>query len=179
MAGQQYLNNHQTLSRCPTDILPPLRRARSSKPTTRGLIPLGRANITGSSDLVNTNSKGTLGELQVELDLFKRGWECFRPTSDFSPIDLITLRSEDNRLIRLQTKYRKLNDKGNIKVPLFSVVNGKQVNIDKKFIHGWAIYCPDLSKVFYVPTSEITNKTQFTVHPLSNNYTDIQDWVVF
>lgn len=97
---------------------------------------------------LTTNQKGLIGEAAVMLDLSIRGYITFKPTCDYSPVDLV-VSNKNLSLRKIQIKYRKAI-KGLISVPLNSVVNGVKVNINLELIDGWAIYCPDTSKVYYI-----------------------------
>ena len=94
------------------------------------------------------NEKGHIGLIKVMADLSEKGYECFLPVHDYSAVDLIVI-DELYQPIKLQVKYRKF-DNNLIEIPYTSVVNGKQVPINKDAIDGWAIYCPDTDTIAYI-----------------------------
>lgn len=102
---------------------------------------------------MNVNQKGTVGLIEVIRDLTKKGYECFTPMHDYSPVDLVVL-NKSFQPIRLQVKYRE-TFRGTIEVHFRSMVNGKSKTIDFNAIDGWAVYCPEVDSVVYVSKSEV------------------------
>lgn len=111
---------------------------------------------------MNVNEKGNVGLIEVIRNLSKKGYECFTPFHDYSPVDLLVM-NKDYSVKKLQIKYRDFN-KDIIDVPLCSVVNGKRVPIDRSAIDGWAIYIPSVDQVCYVANRDIPeNATSFRI----------------
>ncbi len=110
---------------------------------------------------MNTNEKGAVGLVRVMSDLIERGYEVFTPTTDFSPVDLVAA-TKSMCLRRVQVKYRSLNESGSMVVELSTTINGYKTPIDVSKIDGWAIFCPDTGKVYYVAVNG-RNGTQFTI----------------
>lgn len=96
---------------------------------------------------MNVNEKGSLGLIEVIRDLTKKGYECFTPLHDYSPVDLIVL-DKNFQPTRLQVKYREFKDNV-IEVGFCTVVNGKKLPIDLKAVDGWAVYCADVDQICY------------------------------
>ena len=111
---------------------------------------------------MNVNEKGNLGQLKVKLDLYSKGYHCFSPEDDFSPVDLICM-NKTGRLVRLQIKYRSASDR-KYTLTAFSVVGGKKVPVNRDLIDHWAVYLADEDKVIYLPVSHLEGKTQCTLH---------------
>lgn len=105
---------------------------------------------------MNVNQKGSLGLIEVIRDLTKKGYECFTPLHDYSPVDLIVMDKSFNTF-RLQVKYREMF-RGIIEVHFRSIVNGESKPIDLNAIDGWAIYCPEVESVVYVSKKEVDVK---------------------
>ena len=103
--------------------------------------------------MMNVNQKGAVGLIEVIRDLTKQGYECFTPIHDYSAVDLMALKN--NKVLRLQVKYREKSSRDVIEVSFSSVVNKKKVAMDLDAIEGWAIYCPDIDKVVYVSKKEV------------------------
>jgi len=102
---------------------------------------------------MNVNQKGSIGLIETIRDLTKKGYECFTPIHDYSPVDLIVMDNSFNTF-RLQVKYRELF-RGIIEVHFRSMVNGKARAIDLSAIDGWAVYCPEVESVVYVGKHEV------------------------
>ena len=102
---------------------------------------------------MNVNQKGSIGLIETIRDLTKKGYECFTPMHDYSPVDLIVMDSAF-KTFRLQVKYRELF-RGIIEVNFRSMVNGKAKAIDMNAIDGWAVYCPEVESVVYVSKHEV------------------------
>jgi hypothetical protein len=99
---------------------------------------------------MNVNQKGNMGLLKVMEDLYNKGYHCFVPFDDYSPVDLIVLDKTGN-VKRLQVKYRTLNKKHKrYELSARSVINGKVVPIDRNLIDGWAVYLANDEKIVYL-----------------------------
>jgi len=100
--------------------------------------------------MANVNQKGVIGLVKVTADLVTRGFEVFTPISDACPVDLIAA-NDAMTLRRIQVKYREPSARDHVLfVSLDSVVNGRRVPINLSLLDGWAIYCPQTEKVYYV-----------------------------
>lgn len=109
---------------------------------------------------MNVNEKGHIGLIETIRDLTLKGYECFTPIHDYSPIDLIVVDKMFNTF-KLQVKYRE-EFRGIIEVRYSSVVNGKSIKCDLTAIDGWAVFCPQIQKVVYVSKNEVDlTKTSF------------------
>jgi hypothetical protein len=110
---------------------------------------------------MNVNEKGQIGLIETIRDLTKKGYECFLPMHDYSPIDLIVTDTNFNTY-KIQVKYRT-EFRNHIEVGLHSVVNGKRIPVDLLAIDGWAIYCPEVDTVVYINKKEVdTTKRSLT-----------------
>lgn len=103
---------------------------------------------------MNVNQKGTIGLTSVINDLTKNEYECFIPIHDYSAVDLITI-NKNNKIQRIQVKYRESNKRNVIEINFKSVVNKKSIPIDFSKIDGWAVYCPEIEKVIYIGSLEV------------------------
>lgn len=97
---------------------------------------------------LTVNDKGSIGVAKVVADLLSQGFYVFLPFDGSSPVDLV-VADKSMRLRRLQIKYR-IVERGMIRIPLSSVVNGTRVPIDLSKIDGWAVYSPDANRVYYI-----------------------------
>lgn len=114
---------------------------------------------------MNVNQKGNCGLIKVISDLYDKGYHCFIPFDDFSPVDLIAMDKIGN-IKRLQVKYRSLlPSKGRYEIAARSIVNGKSIKIDKNLIDGWAVYLQEEQKVTYLPVSIMESKDVHYIKP--------------
>jgi PD-(D/E)XK endonuclease len=99
----------------------------------------------------HTKTKGDLGVLAAELDLFEKGLLILRPQTEHAPFDLVVYR--DERFYRVQVKYRAAVD-GLISFHLATCWADKHgvhvVPIDKSAIDILCIYSPDARRCYYL-----------------------------
>lgn len=114
---------------------------------------------------MNVNEKGNIGLIKVMADLYSKGYHCFTPFDDHSPVDLISL-DDAGQVRRLQVKYRSLSEKRNhYELSARSVVNGKTIPIDRNLIDGWAVYLSDVDKVVYISLDVMKDKGVHYIKP--------------
>ena len=106
---------------------------------------------------MNVNEKGNVGLLKVITDLYSKGFTCFTPFDDYSPVDCIAMNA-DGKTFRLQVKYRSPDKNDCYEFAARSVVNGKRVFMNKNLVDYWAIYLSDLDKVVYISMDIMNNK---------------------
>ena len=98
-------------------------------------------------------------------DLYSKGYHCFTPFDDHSPVDLMTLDNTGN-VKRLQVKYRSIGEKRKYyELSARSVVNGKTIPIDRSLIDGWAVYLADEDKVVYLSLDIMEGKGVHYIKP--------------
>ena len=127
---------------------------------------------------MNVNEKGNIGLIKVMADLYNKGYHCFTPFDDHSPVDLITLDKIGN-VRRLQVKYRSLDKKRNhYELSARSVVNGKVIPIDRSLIDGWAVYLADEDKVVYLSLGIMEGKKVHYIKPQSvEEFGRLDEWL--
>ena len=137
---------------------------------------------------MNVNQKGAYGLVEVIRDLTRKGYECFLPFDDHSPVDVIALDPITYRSYKLQVKYRSA-EMGMVEVQFRTISMGIHNKINFDAIDGWACYNPDIDKVIYICKSEIdeTKKAiKFRVRePLKgispirmyDTFGELKDWV--
>ena len=114
---------------------------------------------------MNVNEKGNVGLIKVMADLYSKGYHCFTPFDDHSPVDLISL-DKTGQVKRLQVKYRSLSEKRNrYELAARSVVNGKSIPLDRDLIDGWAVYLADADSVVYIPLDTMDGKGVHYIKP--------------
>ena len=114
---------------------------------------------------MNVNEKGNIGLIKVMADLYSKGYHCFTPFDDHSPVDLITVDSTGD-VRRLQVKYRSVSEKRkHYELSAKSVVNGKSIPINRNLIDGWAVYLADEDKVIYLSLDVMEGKGVHYIKP--------------
>ena len=114
---------------------------------------------------MNVNEKGNFGLIKVMSDLYDKGYHCFTPFDDFSPVDLIAMDKQGN-IKRLQVKYRSLlPSKGRYEITAHSMVNKTSVDLDRNLIDGWAVYLEEEKQVTYLPVSIMEGKRSHYIKP--------------
>ena len=103
-------------------------------------------------DTHHTKSKGDLGVLKAQLDLFEQGYTIFTPQTEHCPFDLVAYKEGEFR--RVQVKYRSMDRFGKISVK-FSTCwadrNGTHtVPVDKDEIDLYCVYCPETDECYYI-----------------------------
>lgn len=102
---------------------------------------------------MNVNQKGSIGLIEAIRNLTKKGYECFTPIHDYSPVDVIVM-DQEFRTYKLQVKYRE-TFRGVIEIHFRSMVNGKSKKIDFNAIDGWAVFCPEVDSVVYINKNDV------------------------
>ncbi len=125
----------------------------------------------------HTKNNGDFGVLKVQIDLFEQGYLSFTTVSEHQDFDLIAYK-QGGIFKRIQVKYRKLDDKGSLQIPLKSTWVDKHGNhvkqIDKSEIDLYAIYCPDTDKCYYVDPNNFSKTiTLRTTYPKNNQRKNI------
>lgn len=110
----------------------------------------------------HTKDKGDIGVGMVLADLMSRGIQVALTVSEHMPFDLVAI-SPTMELARVQVKYRRLGTNGTISVKLKSSWADRSGSHDKVIdfseVDGFAVYCLDVGKVFYVPVATCSART--------------------
>lgn len=136
-----------------------------------------------------TKDKGDVAVAQVIAKMMKEGIQVCLPISEHLPFDLIALNCTTGELAKVQVKYVSLRD-GKIIIPLEGTAwtNSRGMYAKKRDlsqIDAFAVYCPDIDGVYYVPVSSLKSSTRaFTLRVSStrnsqkfgvNNIADFSD----
>jgi len=130
---------------------------------------------------MHTKDKGDIAEASVIADLVKQGYKVALPIGENLPFDLIAIR-QDYSLVRIQVKYRKIERSGTVNVKLASTWKNSRltrvIDYDPATLDYFAIYCPDVDAVAYVPISEVSTQRHFSLRVKSprNNQTKGIRW---
>ncbi len=100
----------------------------------------------------HTKSKGDLGVLKAQVDLFEQGFAIFTPQTEHCPFDLAAYK--DGEFRRVQVKYRAVDQFGTCQVRFancWSDRHGTHTQpIDKGEVDLYCIYCPDTDECYYI-----------------------------
>ncbi len=123
---------------------------------------------------MHTKDKGAIAEACVIADLTKQGHKVALPLGENLPFDLIAIRP-DNSLLRVQVKYRSASSRGAVDIKLTSTWKNSSItriiDYDLNSLDYFAIYCPELDRVAYVPVSELVANKNFSlrIEPAKNS----------
>lgn len=99
----------------------------------------------------HTKTKGDLGILKAQVDLYEKGYMILVPYTEHSPFDLVIYK--DGIFKRVQVKYRELNEKGILEIRFrssYSTANGVAIkSVDKEEIDIYCVYCPQTDLCYY------------------------------
>ena len=132
-------------------------------------------HLTWEEFIINTKTKGDLGEIKIISDLIERNYNVSIPFSEDSRYDLIVDRN--GNLERMQVKYVE-SDGVSIKVRCYNDNNRNVKYYTSKSIDWLAAYDKTTDKCYYIHSSEINKgRTEFTLRlepPLNNQIKGIR-----
>ena len=121
----------------------------------------------------HTKSKGDLGVLKAQLDLFEQGFTICMPQTEHAPFDLVAYRNGKFR--RVQVKYRALEVNGVVQVKFttcWSDRNGTHiVPVDKNEVDLYCVYCPETDECYYIEPKMFRANVSLRVEAPKNGQT--------
>ncbi len=112
---------------------------------------------------MDTNKKGNIGLIKVIDNLVENGYFPFLPFTDTTVVDLV-ISNEKMELKKIQVKFKKLEKNSTcVNLTTQRVVDRKKVDTDLSLFDYYAVYCPDNSKIYYVPTNIFKDKKMITL----------------
>ena len=115
---------------------------------------------------IHPKDKGDIAEASVIANLVKQGYRVALPIGENLPFDLFAI-SPDHSLTRIQVKYRSLTPEGSVVVKLASTWKNSSltrvIDYDLSVIDYFAVYCPEIDSVAYVPTIELAGLRHFSL----------------
>ena len=118
----------------------------------------------------HTKSKGDLGVLKAQVDLFEQGFTICVPLTEHSPFDLVAYRNGE--FTRVQVKYRALDSTGALQVRFatcWADRNGTHtVPIDKNEVDLYCVYCPDTDQCYYLDPRKFDSNASLRVKAPKN-----------
>ena len=129
-----------------------------------------------------TKTKGDIGVAKVIADLAQHGIDIALPLSEHQPFDLIAIL--DNQIVgRVQVKYRTAKSNKTVSVRLAACASNSNgfyyKPIDRRSFDFFAIYCPDVNSVAYVPLEDVAHMEEFHIRlepPKNNQRSGIRLW---
>ena len=119
----------------------------------------------------HTKSKGDLGVLKAQVDLYQKGYLILLPHTEHSPFDLVVYKGGDFK--RVQVKYRELTSKGILEVRFrSSYCNTKGVVtsvVNKNEIDVYCVYCPQTDECYYFDPKRFDKSLSLRVEAPKNN----------
>ena len=113
----------------------------------------------------HTKTKGDLGILKAQVDLFEQGFTICVPQTEHSPFDLVAYR--DGEFRRVQVKYRALDKSGALMVKFSTCWTDRQGThtspIDKSEIDLFCIYCPETDQCYYLDPKKFGSNVSLRV----------------
>jgi hypothetical protein len=118
----------------------------------------------------HTKSKGDLGVLKAQVDLFEQGFTICVPQTEHSPFDLVAYK--DGEFRRVQVKYRALEKNGALQIRFATCWADRHgthtVPIDKNEVDLYCVYCPDTDKCYYLDPKQFRSNVSLRVEASKN-----------
>ena len=113
----------------------------------------------------HTKSKGDLGVLKAQVDLYSKGYLILVPLTEHESFDIVAYK--DNKFKRIQVKYRSINKHGNLDVQFKSSWADKHgshmIHVDKQEIDLYCVYCPETDECYYFDPSLFSKSVSLRV----------------
>ena len=118
-----------------------------------------------------TKTKGDLAVACAYADLMKQGFLVCWPATEHAPFYLVAYR--DGGFLRVQVKYRALNERGSLMVEFGSVWSDShgmhRRPMEKSEVDVVCVYCPATDECYYLRPQEHGNTVTLRVLPSQNN----------
>jgi hypothetical protein len=121
----------------------------------------------------HTKTKGDLGVLKAQIDLFEQGFTIFVPLSEHCPFDLVAYKNGEFN--RVQVKYRSMDRFGKILVKFstcWADSSGTHTSpIDKNEVDLYCVYCPETDECYYLEPDRYGSNVSLRVETPKNGQT--------
>ena len=118
----------------------------------------------------HTKSKGDLGVLKAQVDLFEQGFTICVPQTEHSPFDLVAYKNGKFR--RVQVKYRALAKNGALEIKFSTCWADRHgthiVPVDKNEVDLYCVYCPDTDECYYLEPVKFCSNVSLRVEAPKN-----------
>jgi hypothetical protein len=119
----------------------------------------------------HTKTKGDLGVLKAQVDLFEQGFTICLPQTEHSPFDLVAYK--DGKFRRVQVKYRALDETGALMVKFTTCWADRQGThtspIDKNEVDLYCVYCPETDQCYYLDPKKFGSNVSLRVETPKNS----------
>ncbi|MGM9949383.1 MAG: group I intron-associated PD-(D/E)XK endonuclease [Lysinibacillus sp.] len=119
----------------------------------------------------HTKTKGDLGVLKAQVDLYTKGYMILLPHTEHAPFDLVIYK--DGEFKRVQVKYREVNIKGILEIRFRSVHSSTKgifsSDVNKDEIDIYCVYCPDTDECYYFNPKMSNKSLSLRVETPKNN----------
>ena len=118
----------------------------------------------------HTKSKGDLGVLKAQVDLFEQGYTVCMPLTEHAPFDLVAYKN--GRFLRVQVKYRSLAPNGVLQVKFASSWSDARgsytVPVNKNLVDLYCVYCPHTDECYYIEPGSFGSNVSLRVETPKN-----------
>ncbi len=119
----------------------------------------------------HTKSKGVLGVLKAQVDLFEQGFTICVPQTEHSPFDLVAYK--DGEFRRVQVKHRALAKNGALEIKFSTCWADRHgthiVPIDKNEVDLYCVYCPETDECYYLEPKKFGSNVSLRVRASKNS----------
>jgi len=124
---------------------------------------------------MDTKRIGDISEAEIIVALLKLGKTVLKPIGDNNRYDLVI--EEDGNFFRVQCKTGKMVN-GSIRVAVKSIYLSSKGPVIKNYkgqVEFFAVYCPQIDKVYLVPEEEVgVNQISLRVEATKQNHPKIR-----
>nr|WP_235190017.1 group I intron-associated PD-(D/E)XK endonuclease [Bacillus gaemokensis] len=121
--------------------------------------------------IIIQKTKGDLGVLKAQVDLYEKGYMILTPCTEHSPFDLVVYK--EGVFKRVQVKYRELNERGILEIRFrssYSTTNGITIkNVDKEEIDIYCIYCLQTDLCYYFDPKSFRKSISLRIDSAKNH----------
>jgi len=124
-----------------------------------------------------TKLKGDYAEMQVACDLMRRGYKVLFPFGEDFAFDVAFIRDRSSVIERVQVKYSRENN-GTIEIRCKAVNNSSKYvrSYSQEEVDWLAIYDGFSGRCYYLPITEIADKSKFYLKTIPGMNTGSAKW---
>ena len=120
----------------------------------------------------HTKTKGDLGVLKAQCDLYEKGYDILIPLTEHAPFDLVI--HKNGEFDRVQVKYISLENENTIRLKIgssWSDKKGKHFKLyNRNDLDIFCIYCPNTNKCYYIRFEDIDVEKQISFRLNEKHY---------
>ncbi|WP_201352071.1 group I intron-associated PD-(D/E)XK endonuclease [Hydrogenimonas urashimensis] len=119
----------------------------------------------------HTKTKGDLGVLKAQVDLFEQGYMILLPQTEHAPFDLCIYK--EGQFKRVQVKYRAVDSRGSVTIHFRSSWADRhgihENSVNKEEIDIYCIYVPQMDRCYYFDPKRFNRSVTLRVEAPRNN----------